>query len=103
MGGHDYTQAERFGNLVPITTGTVNPFNVDRQMVIAAAKLALADPEDYLLISGPQILNAVVVALWLEKFKVAKLLQWSSRKANYVQIRLSSESVTRLAHQEGLV
>lgn len=92
-GGHDFSSAEQYGRLVPITSGTINPFNVDRLMVLAAPRLEHATDEDYLLISGPQMLCAVVIAMWLKRFGKANLLQWSTKYAKYSQILLTDRAV----------
>jgi hypothetical protein len=97
LGGHDYTKATNFGNPVPLTAGTVNPFNLDRLLVLMAPKLALAKESDYILISGPQALNAVVLALWLQKFPSATILQWSVREKDYVPQHITNAALKRLA------
>jgi hypothetical protein len=97
LGGHDYSKAINFGNPVPLTAGTINPFNLDRLLVLIAPKLALAKETDYLLISGPQSLNAVVLALWLKKFPSANILQWSVRDKDYVPQHLTNAALERLA------
>ena len=97
LGGHDYSKATGFGNPVPLTAGTVNPFNLDRLLVLMAPKLALAKESDYLLISGPQALNAIVLALWLKKFSSATILQWSVRDKDYVPQHITNAALERLA------
>lgn len=96
-GGHDFSDAERFGRLMPITTGSINPFNVDRLMVLIAPRLQMAHEDDFLLISGPQILNAVVLAMWLQRFPHANVLQWSIRRTQYVPLLVSAKAVERNA------
>lgn len=97
LGGHDYSKATNFGNPVPLTAGTINPFNLDRLLVLIAPKLALAKESDYLLISGPQALNAIVLSLWLKKFPSATILQWSVRDKDYVPQHITNAALERLA------
>lgn len=96
-GGHDYSRAAKFGRLVPLTTGSINPFNVDRMMALIKPRLEVAHADDYLLISGLQILNAVVLAMWLRRFGYANVLQWSIHKQLYVPIFISGRAVDKNA------
>lgn len=96
-GGHDYKDAERFGRLMPITTGSINSFNPDRLMVTIAHRLRVAAEDDYLVISGSPILNALTVAMWLVKFRRANILQWSHRDTEYKHLILSADALERLA------
>jgi hypothetical protein len=95
-GGHNYDPARKFGRLMPLTTGNINHFNLDRLMVTLAPRLKSAEQEDYLLISGTPILNALVVAMWLTRFPRANLLQWSAMKMDYVPIHLHVDSIERM-------
>lgn len=76
-----------------MTSGNINPFNVDRLMVLIAPRLEHATEDDYLLISGPQMLCAVVIAMWLKRFHKANLLQWSTKYSKYAQILLTDRAV----------
>lgn len=91
--GHPVTKAERFGRLVPLTTGAVNPFRPDRLMFLIGPRLAMADQEDYVMISGLPILNALVMTMWLTKFPFIKILQWSTQDRDYKEILIMRESV----------
>lgn len=97
MGGHDYSKAKRFGNLVPFTIGNVNPFNFDRIMATVGPKLDLANEDDYLLISGSPIICSVIIAMWLRRFGRVRVLQWSTRKEDYVPGLLTANAVERNA------
>lgn len=96
MGGHNYKPAEVLGRLMPLTKGNVNHFNLDRLMVVIAPKLELATADDYLLVSGTPILNGLIVSMWLAKFGVAKLLQWSQQQGKYVCIPLHRDAIERM-------
>jgi hypothetical protein len=99
--GHDMSAAERFGRLMPLTTGSVNPFNVDRLMANIAPRLQHAQEEDYVLISGLPLLNAVVLLLWLAKFPHVKLLQYSVKRRGYTYIHLTRAAVEKNATGDG--
>jgi hypothetical protein len=102
-GGHDYKDAERFGRLMPITTGSVNPFNPDRLMVLISHRLRVATAEDFLAISGSPMLNALALAMWLRRFKTCRVLLWSHRDTQYKELIISGDSVERLAIGEGRI
>jgi hypothetical protein len=100
-GGHDYTTLEKYGRVMPFTRGSVNPFNLDRQMVHLGPRLQSASEDDYVAVSGLPILNALVVAMWLAKFQKVNLLQWSMKKETYVPIVLTRAAVEKNANESG--
>lgn len=97
QGGHDYTDAERFGRVLAITTDSVNPFNPDRLMVTISQRLKVAAKEDYLAVSGSPILNALALAMWLRRFGLCNVLLWSHRDKEYKHLVINEGSVERLA------
>jgi len=96
-GGHDYSAAETFGNLIPVTVGAINPFNPDRIMVNVREIFKLARADDWVLISGNQMLCMVVFAMWLERFGTANILQWSTKKHIYVPLHVTANAIKRNA------
>jgi hypothetical protein len=100
-GGHNYEDAVQYGRLFPVTEGSVNPFNVDRMMVNFLHRLRHADAEDYVLISGLPILNAIFVAMWLARFTKIRLLQWSTREEKYEYRLVERDNLVRLAMWDG--
>lgn len=100
-GGHPYEDAKRFGRIMPITTGSVNPFNPDRLMVNISTRLRVADEEDFVAISGSPILNALCVAMWLRRFRRVNILQWSHRDKEYKLLVVDAAALDRLATSEG--
>jgi len=96
-GGHDYTSAERLGRLMPITTGSINPFNTDRLMLLASHRLSTAIEDDFLVISGSPLLNALIVAMWLKRFGKVNALLWSHRDEEYKLVTVLDSVVTKHA------
>lgn len=96
-GGHPYSKAKHFGRLMPLTTGNVNYFNLDRLMVGLAPKLRSASADDYLLISGSPVIVGLIMSMWLARFGKVNLLQWSQSKDKYIEIVLLNEAVERMA------
>lgn len=100
-GGHPYSKAERFGRLVPLTKGTVNPFKLDRIAYGVGRLMEQAHEEDFILISGLPVVVGLIMSMWLTKFKRVKMLQWSIRLQDYEQTTLYAETVMRNALQVG--
>ena len=98
-GGHNYDPAKEFGTLVSLTSGTVNHFNVDRLAMTMATTISGADKEDYLLISGAPMINAIALFLWLRRFKKAKTLQFSIKEEQYIPRVLYDSTLTELVTQ----
>jgi hypothetical protein len=96
-GGHDYKKAEKYGRLMPMTTGSVNPFNPDRLMVIVSNRLRVATAQDFLVVSGSPMLNAIAVSMWLIRFKVCNVLHWSHRDDEYKHLVVKWDNLERLA------
>jgi hypothetical protein len=92
-GGHDYTKLERFGRIIPLTTGVANPFNPDRLMLNLGHLLKMASADDYLAISGLPLLNALALTMWLRKFPTAHVLQHSVRENDYIYLRIELAAV----------
>lgn len=99
-GGHDYSSLEEFGRVIPMTKGGVNPFGPDRLMVLLATRIAHAKPDDFLAISGLPLLNALAIAMWLKKFEMVKLLQFSTKQNKYLKLTLSDRAVAKNALTE---
>lgn len=100
VGGHQYDKAEQFGRLMPLTSGNVNYYNLDRVMVSVSPKLAMAEADDYLLVSGSPILVGLIMSMWLTRFGRINLLQWSQVQENYVPIILRRDAVERMSTQD---
>jgi len=62
-GGHDYSDAERFGELVYCTEGVIRKDDIAQMYRELNDKLALAEPGDYLLISSLTSLCSVAAAI----------------------------------------
>ena len=100
-GGHPYEKAERFGRLIPLTKGSVNPFKLDRIAYSVGLLMQEAQEEDFVLISGMPVVVGLIMSMWLAKFRKVKMLQWSIRKQDYEHTTLYAETVTRNALQVG--
>lgn len=99
--GHDYSDAKRYGEPKPLTIGNVNPLQVDRlkwHLARGIAKYASAD--DYLLISGTPMVNAIALAIWLNHFRAVKLLQWNAKHRVYELSEFTLDHLMDLIEKE---
>lgn len=83
--GHDYSDAERFGELVVLSEGTVNKYSLTSMRRLLGPALADSDPEDYILHSGPSVMSSVASAIFAAKHgRLNLLLYHAERKGRYV-------------------
>lgn len=85
-GGHDYSDAKRFGKLVFISEGILNRYSVGRMYREAVEKLRDSTNEDYLLVSGLNIMNTIVGGILSRKHGRLNLLLF--RKNVYIERRI---------------
>jgi hypothetical protein len=96
--GHGgYHKAERFGRIVDLTSGNVNPFAVDRTAFHFNQLLGMAEKDDYLAISGLALLNMIAFGILMEKFDKVNVLQWARHKQDYVLLHITKEMVSSAA------
>lgn len=65
---HSFEGAKDFGDLIFITEGSVNRFNVNNVFRACLDAMFDARPEDYLLVSSLGILNAAAASIMAMKF-----------------------------------
>lgn len=84
--GHNFSAAGRFGNVRFIFSSSDSHFNPDLIEWRALSVLDEFDPDsDYLLFSGPALLNAIVFHKLVEKHGTIKLLLFHSRENKYLE------------------
>lgn len=85
--GHPYGAAEVYGELNYLTGGFVSFDDIPNLIAKVGAFLSASDPEDYILISGPPLLNMLVMQIWFTYHERINLLQWNGvDKYNLIQI-----------------
>jgi hypothetical protein len=77
--GHNHHLAKPYGELRPITEGYVSQGSLDRVLYDVIKGIHDSTPEDYLLLSGLMILNALAASAWLSRHGKLKLLVWDRR------------------------
>src|SRR5690554_2870108 len=75
VAGHDFSDARRFADeLIPLTEGRVNIFNVKALVDEFKTKMESYEKEDWLLLSGSSVINIVASQIVMEKHGELKLL-----------------------------
>lgn len=95
--GHDYSDAERYGELKALTLDDINPLAVDRLANHLARGIAsFAKPEDYVLVSGTPIITGLTFAMWLMHFDQLQVLQWNAKSREYELQTITRNQVSNL-------
>lgn len=84
--GHNFDAAERYGKLTPVTRGNINIYRVDRDLFTVGENLKDFDhKEDYLLLSGNVLVNAMAIAVLMAK-RIPKLnlLVYDAKNMEYI-------------------
>ena len=83
-GFHDYQRAERFGELVYITEGSLNRFEVNQLARQCDEALRVATPGDYILLSSLPVISAIAAAMFAVRFGRINILQHDNRSGEYI-------------------
>ncbi len=98
--GHNYEGARKFGRLVAVTEGRLDIFVTDRLMIDLDAGLAgFREQEDYLLLSGNVVVNALAAMVLAWRHETVQLLVFDAKGKRY-EPRLVSETILREAFRE---
>ena len=89
--GHDFSAAEGFGELVILSEGLIDRYNVTSMYRTFVPILAKSSPKDFILHSGPGIMSAIACSIFSARHDCLNLLIWRGEadgKERYVQRRL---------------
>jgi|TARA_R100001530_G_scaffold65120_1_gene46644 hypothetical protein len=73
---HDYSDAERYGSLVVMSEGAVNKFNVSAMFRTFEKYLNKSSHDDFLLSSGPAVMQSIACAMFAARHSRLNLLTW---------------------------
>ena len=73
---HNYTDAERFGELIVMSEGAVNKFNVSAMFRTFQKYLNLSSPDDFILSSGPAVMQSIACGMFAARHGRLNLLTW---------------------------
>lgn len=85
-GGHDYSAAERFGQLVYCTHGQLSKYDTGQMYRELTDAMRDSDPEDYILLTSLTTLCSVAAALFAVKHKRVNFLIY--KDDDYVERKL---------------
>jgi len=97
-GGHSYYAAEKFGELIYITEGTLNRFSTNTLYRAFIDGMSESQPEDYILITSMSIVNAIGAAVFARKHGKLNLLLY--RNGEYVLRELDIDSLITQEEKE---
>ena len=81
---HDYSKAEQYGELVYVTKGKLPIFKTNTVRAMLEKGLVKFTKDDYLLISGPAIVNIMAATILYNKFDTVKFLIFDAKQQDYV-------------------
>lgn len=88
----DYSQAEKFGTLVPFTKHYVKFNNIDGLTAKISNDLTQVNPqEDFLILSGNNLICALVLHLWMKRYNYARILHWDTRSERYIVLTIGAD------------
>jgi hypothetical protein len=90
---HDYSKANRFGTVMPVTTGPINVFRPQRSLVAMCENLKNITEDDYILFSGNALSGLLVLAAVINKVNVLNLLVFNAREDDYIHHRLDLQAI----------
>lgn len=86
--GHDHKEAKKYGEFKVITTGYVDFSAIDRLKFQIIRAIKDSRPDDWLLLSGANITNALAASLWIIKHGVVKILNFDRQSRVHREIIL---------------
>lgn len=89
--GHDLTEASKYGQLVYLTTGSINIFATDRLVYHLINALKEIEEEDFLLLSGNIVANILAFCIILTKHKKVNVLIYNFKNKGYVLRTITQE------------
>lgn len=95
VAGHDFSDARRFADeLIPLTEGRVNIFNVKALVDEFKTKMESYEKEDWLLLSGSSVINIVASQIVMEKHGELKLLIYDAANRSYIPRDINMKQIS---------
>lgn len=104
--GHpDYEKSKEIAGsdavIRPLTLGDVNYLKVDRLNNNLARGIAnYVKPEDFLILSGAQVVSAMAIVLWILQHGQCQCLIWHARQRRYSLAHIKKDNLERLLEIE---
>lgn len=81
--GHDYSKAEVYGEVVPLTRGNLDFGSLDRVKFYLAEQIAKSHHDDYVALSGSSFIAVAVCILWMTLHGRIKILNYDKLTNSY--------------------
>ena len=98
-GGHSYEAAEKYGEVIYITEGTLNRFATNTLYRAFIDGMKDSQPDDYILITSMSIVNAIGAAVFARKHGCLNLLLY--RSGEYILREIDIDSLVVQEEEEG--
>lgn len=95
-----YDSAKQFGDLVPVTRGYVKFDNIRELSNEILRSLYGSSSDDFLVLSGNNLVCSMVTHLWLEKHHEVNILHWEPKEnggGGYVIIPMRNANLSILS------
>ena len=89
----DYTDLPRLQAQVNLTEGSQDIFDTDRMVYTIKQRLKHSLKEDYILLSGSSVLNAIAVGIQMLRFGEVNLLLYNAKERRYVLRTITLEKM----------
>ena len=102
--GHDFSAAKSYGDVIYMTSGLINKFNVTKMVRIFGEYFKGSHENDYILHSGPSVMNAIASSLFTSMHGKLNLLIWKGDQdgmSSYVCERINFKDLNLLEEREG--
>ena len=76
---HDFSAAEPHGRLIYLTEGKIDPYATSKYYRMFEDRLKDSDPEDYILLTGLNMINVIAVIIMTRMHNRVNLLLFKSR------------------------
>lgn len=94
LAGHDYTKAEKYGTIVPITHGYVSFQSLDRVKFQITEEINKTRPQDWLLLSGTPLLSVIAATVWFAIHHQINLLVYDQKdNGKYRELKITQKNV----------
>lgn len=92
-GGHDFSAASDFGELIYITEGSIPALQTNNMYRSAAEAMATSQPTDHLLITGPTNMCIIAASVFARMHGKLNLLLY--RDGKYVERKINVDALIK--------
>lgn len=93
--GNPVEMARKWGEVVEITEGNLNPFSIDRLAWSIAPSLNKFQPEDYFLLTGPGSGYVISTIILLSRLEEIKCLRYKATIRDYESVTVRKTDIYR--------